>query len=158
MPNGPLAAAIAQLAALTVPGVAHHWGIDALPERISMSQLPALLVLPLDRQDDRLFQDAGDGFRAEAFADGLRTVNLSLTHLLLIAPAGNKAGLRVYLPALIDAIDAYCAALAVDPTLGGVLLEAARVRIEPGITGWGADRYVGCAFRHDWLIALQELG
>ena len=43
--------ALTNLAALSVVGIAHNYGISALPESISRSQLPALLVMPIDTRD-----------------------------------------------------------------------------------------------------------
>jgi len=144
--------ALANLAALHVPGVAQHYGIGQVPESPGRAQLPALLVLPIDTQEDGLFRERGQGFEAVAFADGVRTVTYTTTHLLLVAPAESGAGLRTHLPTLVTLIDAYFAALAADVRLGDALLEAAHVRVEPGLFPLGGVTYVGCAFRHTWLL------
>jgi hypothetical protein len=75
-----------------------------------------------------------------------------VTHLLLVAPVSLGRGARSHLPTLIDLVDAYFTALGANVTLGGALLEAARVRVEPGIYRYGGADYHGCAFRHTWVI------
>lgn len=147
--------ALANLAALSVSGVAHNYGITQVPDSLGRAQLPALLVLPLDAQDMSLFQERGAGFQALAFAEGERTVTYTMTHLLLVAPAENGAGARSHLPALVALMDAYFAALAADVRLGDSLLEPAQVRVEPGIFPYGGISYAGCAFRHTWLIGVS---
>ncbi len=147
-------AALTALAGLTVSGVAHNFDVDAVPETAARAQLPALLVLPVDIQDDALFKERGKGFEAVAFSGGGRSVSYTVTHLLLVAPLGAGAGMRSHLPALITLIDAYFAALKPQVTLGGLLLEPARVRVEPGIYRHGGQQYYGCAFRHVWSLAV----
>ncbi len=150
----PFRTALDRLAALAVAGVAHNYGVDAAPSALSRAQLPALLVLPGETQTNRLFQERGDAFRSLAFSGGPKTAAHTVTHLLLAAPAppGDRL-LRVRLPALTALMDAYLAALAADPTLGGALAEPARVALEPGVFAHGGRRCHGCAFRHTWLIA-----
>lgn len=147
--------ALANLAALDVEGVAYHYSIGAVPESLGRAQLPALLVLPLDSQEESLFPERGAGFQAVAFAEGERTVTYTTTHLLLVAPAENGAGARSHLPTLVSLMDAYFAALAADVRLGDSLLEPAQVRVEPGLFTYGGITYAGCAFRHTWLIAVS---
>lgn len=144
--------ALANLAALVVPGVRHNYDLDAVPDELSRAQLPALLVLPGDTQQDALFRERGHGFQAIAFSQGARTVTYTLTHLLLVAPVSGGAGMRSHLPGLIDLIDEYFAALGADVMLGGELLEPARVSVEPGTFTHGAVAYHGCAFRHTWVM------
>ncbi len=146
--------ALTQLASFNVAGVAHNYDVDAVPDELSRAQLPALLVLPVEIQDDALFKQRGTGFEAIAFSDGARTVTYTLTHLLLVAPVSAGVGLRSHLPPLIDLIDDYFAALGDDVTLGGALLEPVRVRVEPGTFAHGDLLYHGCAFRHTWLMAV----
>lgn len=144
--------ALTHLAGLSVSGVAHNYDIDAVPETAQRGQLPALLVLPIELQEERPFQERGKGFQTVAFSSGVKTVTYSVTHLLLVAPAAQSKGIRAHLPALVDRIDSYFAALAGDVTLGGALLEPASVRVEPGVFTFGGVDYYGCAFRHTWLI------
>lgn len=146
--------ALTQLASLSVGGVTHNYDVDAVPDELSRAQLPALLVLPVEIQDDALFKQRGQGFEAVAFSDGARTITYTVTHLLLVAPVNAGAGLRTHLPLLIDLIDEYFAALGDDVTLGGALLEPVRVRVEPGTFTQGDLLYHGCAFRHTWLMAV----
>ncbi len=144
--------ALSNLAGLTVPGVSHNYDLAALPDDLSRAQLPALLVLPGETEEDEFFRERGQGFRAIAFSQGARTVSYVVTHLLLVAPVSAGAGLRSHLPGLIDLIDEYFAALSDDVTLGGELLEPVRVKVEPGTFVHGDVVYHGCAFRHTWLM------
>lgn len=148
------------LAALHVPGAVHNYDVDTVPDSLSRAQLPALLLLPAETPDESLIRgerfDRGVGFEAVAFGEGARTVTYSLTHLLLVAPVAAGRGLRSQFPALIDLIDAYFGALAQDVTLGGRLLEPARVRVHPGIFTHGGVAYYGCAFVHTWVMGVEE--
>lgn len=145
-------AALSGLAALAVSGVAHNYDVDATPDALSRAQLPALLVLPGETQDDTLFPSRGEGFRALAFSSGAKIVSYHVTHLLLVGPVSAGRGSRTHLPPLADLIDAYFTALGAAPTLGGALLEPARVNVEPGTFTRGGTAYHGCAFRHVWVV------
>jgi hypothetical protein len=144
--------ALSALAALAVTGIAHNYDVDAVPDALGRGQLPVLLVLPIDAQEDSLFRERGEGFQTVAFADGAKTVTFTTNHLLLVAPMTQSKGLSANLPTLITHIDNYFAALRDDVLLNDTLLEPARVRVEPGIFKHGGVEYVGCAFRHTWLI------
>lgn len=148
----PFRNALTELASLSVTGVTHNYDVDAVPDELSRAQLPALLVLPVEIQEDDLFKQRGQGFEAVAFSGGARTVTYTVTHLLLVAPVSTGAGLRSHLPLLIDLVDDYFAALGNDVTLGGALLEPAQVRVEPGTFTHGDRLYHGCAFQHTWLM------
>lgn len=144
--------ALTGLAALTVAGVTHNYDVDVAPERLARAQLPALLVIPGETPDERLAKERGRGFVAIAFSSGARSVEFSVTHLLLTAPVNSGTGARSHLPNLIDLIDAYFTMLGSNLTLSGALLEPARVRVEPGLFTYGGIAYHGCAFHHRWLI------
>lgn len=145
--------ALMALSNLSVAGVGGNYDIDAVPDAIHRGQLPALLVLPIETQEERsLFPERGEGFKTLAFSDGVKTVRYTVTHLLLVAPVAAGSGLKTHLPGLIDLIDNYFTALAVSVTLGGRLLEPAQVQVEPGVFTYGGVAYVGCAFRHTWLV------
>jgi hypothetical protein len=144
--------ALTNLAALAVTGVVRNYDIDAVPDEISRTQLPALLVLPGETQDDELFKERGQGFQAIAFSSGAKTVAYTVTHLLLVAPVSAGRGMRSHLPTLVTLIDNYFAALAANVTLSNALLEPAHVRVEPGVFTHGDISYHGCAFRHTWLL------
>jgi hypothetical protein len=150
----PFRSALTSLSSLTVSGVTHNYDVDAVPDSLARAQLPALLVLPGETQDDQFFRDRGTGFLALAFSGGARTVNYTVTHLLLVAPVSAGRGLRSHLPRLIDLIDAYFAALGADVTLSDTLLEPARVKVEPGTFTHGDTQYHGVAFRHTWVIQI----
>ncbi len=143
-------AALTALAGLTVPGVAHNYDITLVPDALARAQLPALLTLPL-ATERHLAPERGAGFEAIGFSGGPRAITYAVTHLLLLAPSAG--GLRIHLPALIDLVDAYVAALSADLTLGGLLLEPLRLKVEPGIVSYGGVRYVACAFRHTWVMS-----
>jgi hypothetical protein len=110
------------------------------------------LVLPIAAQDEAFSAESGDGFQTVAFADGAKTVTFTTTHLLLVAPVNGSKGISAHLPALIDHIDNYFDALRDDVTLSDTLLEPAQVKVEQGNFQYGGVVYVGCAFRHTWLI------
>ncbi|TVR20312.1 MAG: hypothetical protein EA396_10815 [Anaerolineaceae bacterium] len=146
--------ALSELAELAVAGVTNY-DVDALPSALRRGQLPALLVLPLDmdgiRAERRMFGER-DGFESASFGDGAGTVIYNVTHLLLTAPLGGAVGRRDTVPYLVDLIDSYFAALANVVTLDGLLLEPAQVRVEPGTYVYGGAEFIGCAFRHRWLL------
>lgn len=141
------------LASLSVAGVVANYGLDALPNALTRAHLPCLLVMPLE-EDDGIFRQRGEGFIASAFEGGAKTVQLVVSHGLLIAPIGTSEGARAHLPALITGMDAYLLALKADPTLGGTLLEPAHVKLEPKLILWGGVSYYACTFRHTWRVAL----
>ncbi len=143
--------ALTALAALSVTGVTNY-DIDTIPERIHRAQLPALLVLPGEVDDGRVFRDEGEGFITVAFSSGPRTLSVAVTHLLLFAPVAAGAGDRTHLPGLIDAVDVYFTALGADVTLGDVLEEPAAVTVQPGRFDYADVTYHGCAFRHTWKL------
>jgi hypothetical protein len=146
--------ALTNLGNLTVAGIAHNYGISSLPESLSRSQLPALLVMPIDSQEDKLFRERGVAFEGIAFGNGTKSARFAVTHLLLIAPVEKGKGMREHMSLLADCIDAYTAALAADITLSGALEEAAHLRIEAGMYRLGQSQYYGSAFRHSWLIGV----
>jgi hypothetical protein len=144
--------ALTNLSTLTVTGVLHNYDVDAAPDSLSRAQLPALLVLPTNIPDVRMFKEHGEGFQAIAFANGAHTITYSVTHLLLIAPTTGGNSARRHLPTLVDLIDHYFAALKADLTLDGALLEPAEVGVELGIYAHGDTKYYGCAMRHTWKL------
>jgi len=146
--------ALTALSALSVTGVQNNYDIDALPETLSNPQLPALLVQPIDTQDDRLFKEQGQGLQTVAFSGAGKTVNYTVTHLLIVAPTNNGVGIRSHLPQLITLIDNTMSAIADDPTLSDALIEPTHVTVEPGIFTVGGREFYGCAFRHSWMMAL----
>ena len=149
----PFREALSALAALHPTGVTARFGLDDASETLSRAQFPALLVVPFDQQDRRLFRERGAAFEALAFANGPKLVTYTVTHLLLVAPDDAGLGMRSHLPHLADLLDAYFAALAADPTLGGALAAPARVSVEPGTFSWSDLRCTGAALRHRWSIA-----
>jgi hypothetical protein len=146
--------ALTNLSTLTVSGVTRNYDVDAVPDEISRTQLPALLVLPGETDDGDLTKERGKGFEAIAFASVAKTVTYTVTHLLLVAPVSAGRGMRSHLPTLITLIDNYFAALAANVTLSDALLEPARVKVEPGTFIHGDIQYHGCAFRHTWIIQI----
>jgi hypothetical protein len=145
--------ALDQLAALPVPGVTNK-GIASVPETLARAHLPALLVIPGTPQDNSLFKDYGEGFRAIAFSDGARALSVTVTHLLLVAPVGANTGARANVPALIDHVDGYIGALSADVTLGGALAAPAGVTVNVGTFDYGGVTYHGCAFQHTWTLEI----
>ena len=146
--------ALAQLAAMNVNGVRNNYDLDELPTSLHSAQLPALLVLPIELETDRVFRERADSLQTPAFSGGAQTVYYTLTHLLLTAPTESGLGIRSHLSQLVDLIDAYTAAIAKDVTLGETLLAPARVGVEPGKFPYGERGFHGCAFRHTWLLGI----
>ena len=147
-------AALTALAGLNVAGIQHNYDVAAVPDNLSRAQLPALLVLPGEMDDRRLFRERGQGFQTLAFSGSARTVTYAVTHLLLVAAKTDGVGLRSHFPRLVDLIDAYFTALGANITLGGALLEPPKVTVEPGTFTHGDATYHGCALRHLWTIEL----
>ena len=147
-------AALSNLAQLRVNGARNNFDIHELPERITAAHLPALLVLPLELERDRLFKDRKEGLQTITFSGNAKTASFALTHLLLAAPAEIAPGIAPQLPRLVNLIDSYMAAMAKDITLGETLLTPARVAVDAGLFTWGEREFVGCAFRHIWLLAV----
>ena len=144
--------ALTNLSALAVAGVTRNYDVDAVPDEVSRTQLPALLVLPGETDDSDVTKERGKGFEAIAFSSGAKTVTYTVTHLLLVAPVSAGRGMRSHLPGLIDLIDAYFAAFKSIVTIDGALLEPAHVKVQPGVFQYGESLYHGCAFRHTWLM------
>lgn len=153
MPATPFRSALDALASLQPTGISARFSAAEVPAVLSRAQFPALLVLPIDEHDRRLFRERGAAFEALAFANGPKLVTYTVTHLLLVAPAGAGLGVRSILPRLAELLDAYFAALAADPTLGGALAAPARVAVEPGQFDYADLHCIGAALRHRWQIA-----
>ena len=145
-------AALTQLSAMPVTGVDNGYDIHQLPDYLPPTDLPALLTLPIELQDKRLFRERSDSLGITAFSGGVNQVRYTLTHLLLVAPRGSGLGISGHLPQLVAHIDSYMAALAADPTLDGKLRLPAEVAVEPGIFAYAERDYFGCAFRHRWTL------
>jgi hypothetical protein len=149
----PFRTALAALAALQPAGFNAHFAAEDLPRQLSRAQFPALLVLPVDTHDRRLFRERGAAFEALAFTGGPKLVTYTVTHLLLIAPADAGFGARSQLPQMADLLDAYFAALAADPTLNGALTAPAQVSVEPGQFDYADLACTGAALRHRWQVS-----
>lgn len=146
--------ALTNLSNLSVTGVQNNYDIDALPEHLSTPQLPALLVMPIDTQDESLFKEKGQGLQTIAFSGAGQTVNYTVTHLLILAPTTTKLGIRSHLPDLVTLIDNYMSALSTDVTLNEALIQPTQVTVETGIFEIGKREFYGCAFRHKWLVGI----
>ncbi len=145
---------LSALASLPVAGIADNFGIARTPEQPDRSQLPALIVLPAER-DHRLFPARGEGLHTVAFAGAGATFTVAVTHLLLIAPHGSALGARSHMTTLATLIDAYFAALAANLLLDGALAQPPRVQVEAGMVEYGGVRYAGAAFRHLWTLEVS---
>lgn len=147
-------AALSNLSLIRVSGVRNNFDIDELPDHIAAAHLPALLVLPLELEKERLFKERKEGLQTVTFSGNAKSVYYSLTHLLLVAPTDKGLGMRGHLPKLISLIDNYVGALSADITLGEALLAPARVTVEAGTFAYDASDYYGCAFRHTWMMEI----
>lgn len=146
--------ALTNLSALSVTTVQNNYDVSALPETLSNPQLPALLVMPIDAQDDSLFKERSQGLQTVAFSGAGKTVNYTVTHLLIVAPTSNGVGVRSHLPQLITLIDNYMSAIAADVTLSDALIEPTHVTVESGVFTVGGREFYGCAFRHSWVMEI----
>lgn len=147
-------AALSNLSALRVAGVQNSYDIDELPNALTPPQLPALLVMPIEPNTERWAKETRAGLQTIAFSGAAKTVQYTVTHLLLVASTDSGLGIRSHLPRLIALIDSYMAAIGADVTLGGVLLEPTRVGVEPGIFPFDRRGFYGCAFRHAWRMEI----
>lgn len=147
-------AALSNLSFIRVSGVRNNFDIDELPNRISAAHLPALLVLPLELEKERLFRERKEGLQSVTFSGNAQSVYYLLTHLLLAAPTEKGLGMRGHLPQLVGLIDNYVAAIAADITLGEALLTPARVAVEAGVFTYDETDFYGCAFRHTWMMEI----
>jgi hypothetical protein len=146
-----LRSALTNLAALSVPGVAHNYDIDSVPEKVARAGLPCLILLPV--------VDEG---RTKRFGDfKLATPNAAkglavyvVAHVLLYAPVGAGRGARSNLPTLVDLVDNYATAIRASPNLGGALFKPTSyvTSLEP--VTWGSIRYFGARFWHTLVVAV----
>ena len=146
--------ALSNLSFMRVSGVRKNFDIDELPNSISAAHLPALLVLPLELEKERLFKERKEGLQSVTFSGNAKSVYYSLTHLLLVAQTEGGLGLRGHLPRLVGLIDNYVVAIAADLTLGEALLAPAWVSVEAGIFAYDDSHFYGCAFRHTWMMEI----
>lgn len=150
-----LSDALNQLAGLSVPNIT-NMGMDELPNRLQRAQLPALLVLPMLDRDRRLFSDGDSHYTSSPFLNGTPTLTVRITHLLLVAPADSGYGTPSYNASLIGHVDATLTALKANPTLNGTLAQPLRVTLDMGVQPYNDDSFVGCAFRHEWVLAVTS--
>jgi len=147
--------AFTALAGLAVSGVARSYDLDDLPERLPGADLPALV--PAFGAAPHRLGEREEGMAALTYDGGVWRAAISVDHLLVWSPLGTGEGALGALPALIDTLDAYLAALGADGTLGGTLDEPLRItRIEPGALVYGGVRYYGVTFRHRWVRVIGE--
>lgn len=147
-------AALDALAALPIPGVTTRCGLAALPDHLPADWLPALLVLPGDPYRGRGLFAADQTLETLTFSGAASAFTAQATHALAVLPADVPFSTRRHLPALVDLIDAYTAALAADLRLGLVLAAPARISVHPQSFEYGGALFHGCLFRHTWHIAL----
>jgi hypothetical protein len=83
---------------------------------------------------------------------GSGRLTVQVAHALLLAPLTGGAGLGAVLASLVATADAYVAALAADPTLGGALAVPLRLRLRAGVVRYGGVDYHGAVFTHTWTL------
>lgn len=141
--------AFTHLAALSVPGVATSYDLDALPNALPAADLPALA--PAFPETPGLPLEEGAGLSALTYDGSAWAALLVVDHILYWAPAWSERGLSAVLPDLLTAVDAYLAVISADGALGGALdfpLQIARV--QPGMFDYAGTTYYGVRFRHVW--------
>ncbi|HEX3049448.1 MAG TPA: hypothetical protein VHP83_02255 [Aggregatilineaceae bacterium] len=141
-----LAAALSNLAAISVSGVTSY-ALDHTPDSLVSAQLPALVILP---------ELSGEmpGLQPNGFSAGVGQVTAQIAHVLLVAPVVSGMGSKTLLPDLVSLIDAYVAALAGDPTLGGALALVLMFTIRAGVVRYSGVEYHGAVFTHTWVMNL----
>jgi|AMZC01.1.fsa_nt_AMZC01006307.1_5 hypothetical protein len=145
---GALSTALARLAAVAVPGV-NSIPLDATPGVLKRVSLPALVIVPE-------LGGESPGLEPNPFAAGTGRLVVQVAHALLLAPLTGGAGSGAALSALMEALDAYVAALAADPTLGGALLAPLRLRLRVGVVRYGGVDYHGAVFAHTWTLPVES--
>ncbi len=142
--------AFSNLATIGVAGVNTSYDLDALPGPLPAADLPALA--PDFPAGTGLPREGERGLSTLTYDGAVWRAGLEVDHILYWTPAALDAGLITVLPALIDAVDAYLAAVSADGTLGGVLHEPLEVlRVQIGTLERGGVRYYGARFRHRWV-------
>ncbi|HMM29909.1 MAG TPA: hypothetical protein PKD46_16630 [Aggregatilineaceae bacterium] len=145
-----LAVALERLGALVVEGVTSY-APDETPDALGGAQLPALVIAPE-------WGGGWPGLEPSALAAGFGRLEARVAQVLLLAPVAAGDGSRGMLPALAAAIDAYMSALAADPTLGGALIQPARVRVAVGVAPYGGIDYHAATFAHEWVLRVAVSG
>jgi hypothetical protein len=141
---GSLVQALAHLGALAVPGVTTY-PLEATPAQLGGAQLPALVILPE-------LASGAPGLEPNRFSAGDGRVTAHMIHALLLAPVAGGWGSRGSYPALAALVDAYLAALAADPTLGGALVVPLHAHVRWAVQRYGGVDYFGAVFEHTWML------
>jgi hypothetical protein len=141
--------AFTNLAAISVAGVTTSYDVDALPNTLPAADLPALAPAFPDALG--VLAEGEQGLSTLTYDGGVWTAVLYVDHVLYWSPAWSEAGLSEALPDLIDAMEAYLAALSADGTLTGALdAELTITRVLPGIVEYAGVKFYGVRFRHLW--------
>ncbi len=139
-----LSAALERLGAMSVSGVTSI-SLAETPGALTRAALPALIIVPE-------LSGESPGLEPNPFAPGTGQLTVQVAHVLLLAPLTGGAGTGAALSALATTLDAYLAALAADPTLGGALSAPLRVRVRTGVVRYGGVDYHGAVFTHTWTL------
>ncbi len=140
--------AFTNLSAIAVTGVATSYDLDDLPNALPAEALPALAPAFPQRRERR---EGMEGLAVLTYDGGVWTAALHVEHVLYWLPAWSEAGLAAVLPALVEAIDDYLAAVSADGTLDGALdEELAILEVAPGVVTYAGTRYYGVRFVHRW--------
>ncbi|MGQ9850859.1 MAG: hypothetical protein ACUVSU_12515 [Aggregatilineaceae bacterium] len=145
---GTLSVALQNLAAVSLPGVTRI-PLEATPGALARVALPALVIVPE-------LSGESPGLEPNPFAAGAGRLTVQVAHALLLAPLAGGAGLGAALSSLTALLDAYVAALAADPTLGGALVVPLRLRLRTGVVAYGGVDYHGAVFTHTWTLQVES--
>lgn len=149
MPSGPLHTALDALAALSVPGIRTNFALDAIPEKITRAQLPALILVPmLDATRRRKYGEFG--IASPSGSQGL--ASYLITHLLLYKAVGSGLGARSSLPGLVDLVDDYAATLRADSHLGDTLFYPVSYSVFIAPINFAGVEYHAAQFWHTLTI------
>lgn len=145
---GALSTALSRLAEVAVTGV-NSLPLATTPETLARVALPALVIVPE-------LSGESPGLEPNPFAAGSGRLTVQVAHALLLAPLTGGAGLGAVLASLVGTVDAYIAALAADPTLGGALVAPLGVRVRTGVVRYGGADYHGAIFTHTWTLQVES--
>ena len=145
---GALSTALERLAAVSLPGVTSI-PLETTPGALARVALPALVIVPE-------LGGESPGLEPNPFAAGTGRLVVQVAHVLLLAPLTGGAGTGAALSSLTALLDAYVAALAADPTLGGALIAPLRLRLRTGVVGYGGVDYHGAVFTHTWTLQVES--
>jgi hypothetical protein len=150
MPTPSFRAALDALAAINIPGITRSYALDQIPESLSRSQLPVLILAPMiDTARRRKYSEV----EVTAPTHSGVVANYLITHLLLYTPLSGSKGAQSGLPGVVDLVDQYGITLQADPYLGGTLFYPLSYSVFIAPVQYAGIRYHAAQFWHTLSIA-----